>query len=132
MSKTRQENETDSKGVPSGQWASGRVLTSAQRHRKRAKDRITSQKRRTETQDEIARLRDHVAELARQVEILERRAETTSPLRQEVTAGSMKSTSNPDNTSDSGTILCQTQERAEAAELLTADPFLQRPWLPSY
>ncbi len=60
------------------QWASGRKLTSAQRERKRAVDRLRASKRRAQVGDHVAALESKLEELGNELEALKRRR--SSPL----------------------------------------------------
>lgn len=62
---SRELKSHNSKGE---QWASGRTLTSAQRERKRAIDRLRAKKRRTQVSDRMAGLEARLEELSAELE----------------------------------------------------------------
>lgn len=64
------DRSTDCTSSTSRGWASGRVLTAAQRERKRTKDRQTSSKRRNRLKNELQTFRNQIEDLTAQVEAL--------------------------------------------------------------
>lgn len=65
-----ENRSTDCTSSTSRGWASGRVLTAAQRERKRVKDRQTSSKRRNKLKNELQTFRNQIEDLTAQVEAL--------------------------------------------------------------